>query len=152
MVFFPQYTSKLDIEIFPVLFHMNPQTHLYARVCLHRADIIIAISNASHSIVTSWRWIAFFRWLTVFTWIMIIFVVHLYLFRTISLLQSYGRRRRPIFLYIFLNYMRARLNEWMKEFYNLYLHRENSRVKPGMCSPVLDGNYVRRWLSVKDAN
>ena len=44
------------------------------------------------------------------------------------------------------------MNEWMKEFYNLYLHRETSRVKPGMCSPVVDGNYyVRRWLSVKDA-
>ena len=33
-------------------------------VSLHRADIIIAISNASHAIVTRWRAFAFFRWLT----------------------------------------------------------------------------------------
>ena len=34
MVFVPQITSKLDIPIVPVLFHMNPQTYLYACVCV----------------------------------------------------------------------------------------------------------------------
>ena len=40
----------------------------------------------------------------------------------------------------------------MKEFYNFYLHHENSRVKPGVCSPAVDGIwYVMQWLSVEDA-
>ena len=38
------------------------------------------------------------------------------------------------FIFICLNSLRAQLNEWMKEFYNLYLYRENSRVNPGVCS------------------
>ena len=33
-------------------------------VYFHRADITIAISKASHAIITRWRSIAFFRWLT----------------------------------------------------------------------------------------
>ena len=30
--------------------------------------------------------------------------------------------------------------ERMKEVYKIYLHRENSRVKPEMCSLAVDGN------------
>ena len=31
---FSQHTSKLDIAIFPILFHMNHHTHLYACSCI----------------------------------------------------------------------------------------------------------------------
>ena len=35
------------------------------------------------------------------------------------------------YLYIYLNSLRAQLNEWMKELYTLYLDRETRRSSPG---------------------
>ena len=102
-------------------------------VYLHRADIIIAIDNASHAIVTRWRWFAFIPLPNNF------------------LYCSPTENGEGKFIFICLNSLRSQLNEWMKDFYNLYLHRESSRVKPGICSPAVDGKlYASRWLSVKD--
>ena len=77
--------------------------------------------------------------------------MHLYIFRTtFSTAVLRKTEKANLFLFIF-NSLRAQLNEW-KNFTTYENYHENSRVKPRVCSPAVDGNeYIRRGLSVKDA-
>ena len=109
-------------------------------VCLHRTDIIIAIDNASHAIITRWGWIAFFRWLT---------AVHVNNNNICSafiplpnnfLCCSSTEDGEAKFILIFLNSLRAQLNERMNDRILQHISTVKTRGSSSEC--------VRRWSMI----
>ena len=65
-VFFTKHSSKLDIAIFSVLFHMNPQTYLYAYVCvcIAQTSSLLSVTLRMKSSPGGANSHFYFRWLT----------------------------------------------------------------------------------------
>ena len=100
-------------------------------MCLPRSDIIIAFSNASHTIVTRWCWFAFIRWLTAFH------VINNNCSAVVPLPNNFlycgptEEDERHFYLILISLFL---------ILFHLISRPLNSMVKPGVCSLAVDWN------------